>query len=671
MSRLRSGYRSGPPRGTSDGPDCAVKRYNHTATEPPSNLSALPVKAATTGTITEFGNGLNAQTAPGDIVTGPDGNLWFTNNSAIPASKSVDLTTGKITEYTDGTPAIGKVNPATGKITEYTEGLNADSGLTDIVAGPDGNLWFIDDGFSPAIGKIDPGTGKIIEYTDGLISGSQPTDIVAGPDGNLWFTDQGWPHAAIGKIDPANGKITEYTSGLTDLSQPGVIMIGPDGNLWFTDQGSSGGNGFCTPAIGRIDPTTGSITEYTSGLAGGSDPEDIVAGPDGELWFTDSRSNPGYAGEFSGGAIGKINPGTGNISEYTSGLNNLAVPGKIVVGSDNNLWFTSDGYTPAIGKVDPANGNITEFTSGQIGNDWDGPEDIVTGADGNLWFDYSGDPDPCGTPAIGKVDPATGKITEYSNGLNSVSEPKNIVVGPEGNIWFTDPAWAGESAMANSSRAPAIGEVFVAANGDSSKPVSAIGGPTFSDIGDYGWAADAIETLAGEGIIKGNGLGTFDPAGQVTRAQFAALMQRTFSLPAASQLITFNDVDASSWEYAPVEALTPYMDYYQVPGGGYAFHPEQAMDRQDVGTVMVKILAVSNKLPVLSASDTQTVLASVTDASDIAPALQTYVATAIKAGLIKGFPDGSFQPSGSLTRAQIAVLIQRLQTAFLTTKTTP
>ena len=188
----------------------------------------------------------------------------------------------------------------------------------------------------------------------------------------------------------------------------------------------------------------------------------------------------------------------------------------------------------------------------------------------------------------------------------------------------------------------------------------------FTDLGGYDWAGAAIAALAKQGIIKGTAPGTFDPAGQVTRAQFAALTQRLFSLPAPTQPVAFNDVPQSYWGYAAVEAAAPYFDYFQVPGGGYAFQPDQAFDRQDVATVIVRLLTASGKLQVLSRADTATVLGKVTDATTIAPALQPYVATAIKAGIMAGFPDGSFQPQGLLNRAQVAVLLQRLQNSFVT-----
>ncbi len=57
--------------------------------------------------------------------------------------------------------------------------------------------------------------------------------ITAGPDGNLWFTEEGPTANKIGKITTA-GVVTEYTIP-TAGSQPLTIVAGPDGNLWFTE----------------------------------------------------------------------------------------------------------------------------------------------------------------------------------------------------------------------------------------------------------------------------------------------------------------------------------------------------------------------------------------------------------------------------------------------------
>ena len=72
--------------------------------------------------------------------------------------------------------------------------------------------------------------------TDGVITEfpiptvySQPIDIVAGPDGNLWFTELAGNK--IGRITTA-GVIGEFAlpGPITGPSGPGHIAAGPDGN---------------------------------------------------------------------------------------------------------------------------------------------------------------------------------------------------------------------------------------------------------------------------------------------------------------------------------------------------------------------------------------------------------------------------------------------------------
>src|SRR5438445_10350832 len=89
--------------------------------------------------------------------------------------------------------------------------------------------------------------------------------------------------------------IHEYA--VTAGSQPYDITAGPDGNLWFTE---NAGN-----RIGEINPATHAIAEYR-GITAGSEPYGITAGPDGNLWFT----------EYHGNRIGKIDPTTNAVTEY-------------------------------------------------------------------------------------------------------------------------------------------------------------------------------------------------------------------------------------------------------------------------------------------------------------------------------------------------------------------
>ena len=315
-----------------------------------------------------------------------------------------------------------------GQITEFSApGTNP----AQVVAGPDGNLWFSDR--NGAVGQITTG-GTVTRFTSGLNPGSAVRSIAMGTDGNMWFSDPGTTRA-VGMINPTTHAISEFS--LPASSMPLGIAAGPDGNVWFTDNGT-------TRAIGVINPTTHAISEFSAGLSQSATlQQGLVAGPDGNLWFT----------EGTPGAIGMINPTTHAISEFRSGLNPGSSPGaSIVVGPDAALWFMDGGTTQAIGRIDPTTHAINEFSSGL--NPGAGLGRVAVGPDGNLWFGDKGT-----TRAIYVMNPTTHAITAFTSGLNPGSAPGGIWSGSDGNVWFTD--------QATNPTNPAIGRIGVGAPGAS------------------------------------------------------------------------------------------------------------------------------------------------------------------------------------------------------------
>jgi len=204
---------------------------------------------------------------------------------------------------------------------------------------------------------------------------------------------------------PANAvyTINEYNIFSYD-SNPWAITAGPDGNLWFTESGVGS-------KIGRIT-TAGVLTEFPIPTAL-SKPTGITAGPDGNLWFT----------EYYGNKIGRITT-AGVITEFPIPTP-LSEPTGITAGPDGNLWVT-ENYGNKIGRITTA-GVITEFS---IPTPLSYLYAIAAGPDGNLWFtEYYGN-------KIGRITTA-GVITEFSI-PTALSEPYAIAAGPDGNLWFTE-----------------------------------------------------------------------------------------------------------------------------------------------------------------------------------------------------------------------------------------
>jgi virginiamycin B lyase len=221
---------------------------------------------------------------PWDAAAGPEGNIWFTYGGG----------------HEEG--AIGRVEPKTDGstvITLFSSGLEAGSEPYEIVAA-DGYLWFSDtkEG-QAAIGRVSP-DGQIEEFTAGLAPDSAIWQLALGPEGDVWFADNG--AGKVGRVSPS-GVITEFTD---DSLRPNwglrYIAAGPDGNMWFTYSGGQAG-------IGKVTPS-GQITmfhENHNGLAINAAPGEIASGPSGELWFLDRIGGTGVD------TIGRIVPGDDSI----------------------------------------------------------------------------------------------------------------------------------------------------------------------------------------------------------------------------------------------------------------------------------------------------------------------------------------------------------------------
>jgi len=312
------------------------------------SLSSLPALAAA-GTVTEF----NVPGGVFGITAGPDGNLWFT-----------------------GAGAIGRITPS-GTITEFPVPGSAPGAIT---AGPDGNLWFLDNG-TGKIGRITTG-GSFTEFP--VPTASTLQRITAGPDGNLWFTEDvlsntGHNNKIDGKIGriTTGGSITEFPlpkNCAFEFCGPVGITAGPDGNLWFaaTDVNK----------IGRITPRA----------ALPSFPCQRPVGPLMAAGLSPSQPGRMATSGFTEAAndIGRITP-AGLVTQFP--VAGVCVPNEgcgafgIIAGPDGNLWFTEGAVdsTDDIGRLTPA-GSFTAFPLPTDGSDGSEPYNITAGPDGNVWF---------------------------------------------------------------------------------------------------------------------------------------------------------------------------------------------------------------------------------------------------------------------------------------------
>ncbi len=89
-----------------------------------------------------------------------------------------------------------------------------------VAAGPDGDMWFTDEGQTPAVGRVTSG-GVIREFSAGVPTGSEPAAIAPAADGRLWFTDEGG-ESAFGVVTVGTPAAQRAAPRLAAVPRPGA-----------------------------------------------------------------------------------------------------------------------------------------------------------------------------------------------------------------------------------------------------------------------------------------------------------------------------------------------------------------------------------------------------------------------------------------------------------------
>jgi S-layer homology domain len=172
----------------------------------------------------------------------------------------------------------------------------------------------------------------------------------------------------------------------------------------------------------------------------------------------------------------------------------------------------------------------------------------------------------------------------------------------------------------------------------------------FTDI-QNSFAKDAILQLGELGIITGLPSGQFNPAGKISRQDFAIILAKALKLDVTSPSSSpsFSDVPADHYSYKYVEAAVK-AGLINGTGAG-KFGGREMLSRQDMATLFVRALGVD-------ASDYGNKL-TFADAADISGYARDSVAYAVEAGLLNGVGHNSFNPRGMADRQAVALVASK------------
>lgn len=179
---------------------------------------------------------------------------------------------------------------------------------------------------------------------------------------------------------------------------------------------------------------------------------------------------------------------------------------------------------------------------------------------------------------------------------------------------------------------------------------------TFADLALH-WAKRDVEIMAARHVAGGVTEELFNPNGQVTRAEFAALLIRTLGIaetkPAAPH---FKDVAASDWYYGAIETARAAGLVGGYPDG--TFKPKANISREEIASMVHRALLYAGKKPQV-AGGVEAILARFADAGQIGGWARESVAAAVGENILRGRTASTVVPKGNATRAEATVMLKR------------
>ncbi|MDJ0620209.1 MAG: DUF1565 domain-containing protein [Calothrix sp. MO_192.B10] len=170
----------------------------------------------------------------------------------------------------------------------------------------------------------------------------------------------------------------------------------------------------------------------------------------------------------------------------------------------------------------------------------------------------------------------------------------------------------------------------------------------FKDVPVSHWAKNYIQALSAKGVIAGFPDGTFKPNDRVTRAQFAAIINKAFAPGAKRAAINFNDVRSNYWGYQAIRTASSGGFLSGYPNN--TFKPEQQIPRVQV------LVSLANGLELTAPN--QNSLSFYNDASQIPNWAKDSVSAATVKQVVVNYPTvKQLKPNNQATRAEVAAFV--------------
>ena len=183
----------------------------------------------------------------------------------------------------------------------------------------------------------------------------------------------------------------------------------------------------------------------------------------------------------------------------------------------------------------------------------------------------------------------------------------------------------------------------------------------FKDFDRNAWYADAVSAAVDNGLLYGKSSTIIDPNGDMTRAEMAAIINRSFGCYKAADISQYKDVAKSKWYYKDV-AMAVQMGTYNGRSAS-SMAPDAPISRQEAMTVVARALELDYD------SYSKTDLSAFSDRSEISNWAMPYVRAMVGADYIHG-RGKVFAPLDNITRAEFAQIFHNIIGTYIVSKGT-
>ena len=183
----------------------------------------------------------------------------------------------------------------------------------------------------------------------------------------------------------------------------------------------------------------------------------------------------------------------------------------------------------------------------------------------------------------------------------------------------------------------------------------------FRDYDRTAWYAEAVSAAVDNGLLSGKSANVLDPNGDMTRAEMAAIINRSFGCYKTADISQYKDVSKSKWYYKDV-ALAVQMGTYNGRSSS-SMAPDAPITRQEAMTVVARALELDYD------SYSKTKLTQFSDEGKISAWALPYVRAMVGANYIHG-RGKVLAPLDNITRAEFAQIFYNIIGTYIVSKGT-